>query len=214
MATSRDVKLTLGLGIAAIAAMGIFTLTRAPPRVVRMSPKGAGLFVRVVGDQEVCQANEVLPAGISAVRLSLVAFYGSRVRVTFSSGSRILTEGQQAPDWTGKSVTVSVRPLGYTASRVKLCITLDPNSEPISFTGIKAPARESAVWRDRQLLGGRVGVEYLAAGRGSWWSRILTVARHMGIGHALNGTWVALLIALLVAVIGFLAIGLVLRESP
>jgi hypothetical protein len=214
MGSANDIKLTLGLGVAVMVAVGAFTLTRSPPRVVRTSSRGGSLFIHTVGDRELCQANEVLPAAVSAIRLSLVAFYGSRVRVMVSSGSRLLTEGRRGPEWTGGSVTVPVAPLNLLASHVKLCVELGPNSEPIDFTGVKTSARDSAVWRGGQPLGGRVGVEYLAAGRGSWWSRILPVARHMGIGHALSGTWVALLTAVLVAALGLLAMRLILRELP
>ena len=54
--------------------------------------------------------------------------------------------------------------------------------------------------------------EYLAAGNRSWWSRILEVARHMGLGHALTGTWVVGLIAALMVAVGGLAIRVALRE--
>jgi len=51
-------------------------------------------------------------------------------------------------------------------------------------------------------------------GGGSWWSRALSVARHMGIGHAISGTWVALLVAALVAALCALVIRLGWRELP
>jgi Predicted membrane protein (DUF2142) len=209
----RDVKVTLGVGVALLLALGALTLTRAPPRVVRVGTTTNTQLASTTGDVTVCQANEALPAGASAIRLSLAAYYGSQVRMRASSGSRVLTEGSRGPDWTSRSVTVPVTPLEHGASQVTLCIALGPNSEPIQFWGIDTPAREAAVTGAGQRFGGRVGVEYLAAGQGSWWSRILPVARHMGIGHALSGTWVALLIAALVAAAGLLAIRLALRES-
>jgi hypothetical protein len=210
----RDVKATLGAGVALLVAVGALTLTRAPPRVVRVGTRSTDAVLAVTTEAvEVCQAGEVLPAGVSAIRLSLAAAYGSRLRVRASSGSQVLTQGSRGPEWTSISVTVPVTPLKRSVSSVTLCFDLGPNSERIVFTGVKTPAREAAASLAGQRLEGRVGVEYLAAGQGSWWSRILPVARRMGIGHALSGTWVVLLIAALVVAVGFLAIRLALRES-
>jgi hypothetical protein len=211
---ARDVGATFGVGVALMLAVGALTLTRSPPRVVGAGTRSTGTILAIATEAvEVCEGGEALPAGVSAIRLSLAGDYGSRLRVTASSGAQVLTEGARGPDWTGSSVTVPVTPLKQPASHVTLCIDLGPNSEPIIFAGISTPAREAAESSAGQKLTGRVGVEYLGAGRGSWWSRILAVARHMGIGHALTGTWVALLIAALVAAVGLLAMRLALRES-
>jgi hypothetical protein len=222
MRSVKYVKVTLVAGIALIVAVGALTLTRSPPRVVGVgTTTDAGSMLplaRTLGDANVCQANEALPAGVSAIRLTLGAEYGSNVHVKAYSGSQVLTEGARGPEWTSGSVTVPVRLLSRAASHVTLCFDLSPNSEPIYFLGNKTPVSETAVMyagttHTGQPLDGRVGVEYLASGRGSWWSRILFVARHMGVGHALGGTWVTLLIAALMAGVGALAIRLTVRES-
>jgi hypothetical protein len=204
---------TLGVGIVLMLVVGALTLARSPPRVLHVGASTTAIFDTTAGDLEGCQIGETLPAGVSAIRLSLVAGgYGARVRVRVSSGKRVLTEGEQGPGWTSNSVTVPVRPLGHATSHVDLCFDIKPNSEPIFLAGSEAPNREMTVSSAGQALGGKLGVEYLAAGRGSWWSRILPVARHMGIGHALRGSWVTLLIAALMAVVGLLALHLPLRE--
>jgi hypothetical protein len=201
----------LGAGIALIIAVGALTLTHSPPRVVRAGPKAVAQLGATIGTGEICQPNEVLPAGVSAIRIAVGSYYGARVRVRVRSGSRVLAEGRRLPDWTGTSVTVPIVALQHTASHVTLCFYVGPNSELIFFQGSPASARESAVLNASEPLGGRVGVEYLAPGRGSWWSRILPVARRLGIGHALTGTWVALLVAALVAALGVLAVRLTWR---
>ncbi len=214
MRAARDVKVTLGVGIALVIAVAAITLTHVPPRVVSVGTKARVLEGTIIGDAEVCQINEVLPAGVSAIRLGIGAYFGSRVRLRAFSGSRLLTEGTVGPTWTGTSVTVPVTPLSRPVSHARLCMEIGPNSELIFFRGARAAGGESAYYGAGALLEGRVAVEYLAAGHGSWWSRVLAVARHMGVGHALSGTWVVLLIAALVAAVGILAIGLVLRELP
>ncbi len=228
----RNVKVTLAAGIALTIAVLAVVLTRAPPRVLHASgPPGSAIIGVDYGEAALCQTGETLPAGATAIRLSVVAFFGSNVRVVAYRGSQVLTKGTRGPDWTGASVTVPVKPLDRTTSHVRICFAFVPNQERIVILGRLTPAREAVVAsRVNTLapqtsaearepsqavpLNGRVVVEYLAAGRGSWWTRVLSVARHMGIGHALSGTWLALLAAALMAAVGVLSARLALRELP
>jgi hypothetical protein len=210
----KAAKVTLGVGIALIAILGAYTLTRSPPRVVQASSLGQAPVATTIADASFCQAGETLPAGVSGLRLAVWAFFGANIHVTVSSGSRTLTAGRRGPDWTGSSVTIPVTPLRHAVSPVKVCIDVGPNSEVLYFMGREAPQSVAAVASTGEPLAGRLGIEYLAAGSRSWWSRILEVARHMGLGHALSGTWVVLLIAALMAAVGGLAIRVALRELP
>ncbi|HVR06271.1 MAG TPA: hypothetical protein VMS02_09520, partial [Solirubrobacteraceae bacterium] len=76
------VKVTLAVGLLLLAGIGAYTLTRAPVRVVARSgtPENSALGV-TIGDTVLCQAGEVLPAGVTGIRLPIVAFYGSNVNV-------------------------------------------------------------------------------------------------------------------------------------
>ncbi|HEU0249209.1 MAG TPA: hypothetical protein VFR48_00665 [Solirubrobacteraceae bacterium] len=206
-----------GLKVATIAcvalavAVGAWTLSRAPPRVLRANaPESAELATATKG-AAACQANEALPAGTSAIRLGLDATFGFRVHVKVYSRSRLITEGSRAPDWTGGMVTIPVRPVDRTVYPAKLCFDVTSNSESIALIGFDTPTREAAVSRSGQALGGRLTVEYLANGDGSWWSRGLSVARHLGVGHVLAGTWVSLLVLGLMAIVGGLSLRAVWR---
>lgn len=227
-----NVKVTLAVGIALLAVAVAVVLTRAPPRVVRAVAQeyvGRGEHARLaltVADTAICQTGEVLPAGVSGIRLSMRAFFGARVQVVVYSGSKVLAEGRRGADWTGQSVTVPVAPLDRASAGVKLCFAIGPNSEPVAILGDPASGRETALaLASRSVtpaaatvkgvpLGGRVGVEYLAAGRGSWWSRLGSVARHVGLGRAYSGAWIAFLVAVLMAAAGVLAVRLTARELP
>jgi hypothetical protein len=229
----RKVTVTLAVGIALLVLAIAVTLTRAPPRVVRAVAQelvGRGEHQPIdftVGDIAICQAGEVLPAGVSGIRLSMRAIYGAQVQVVVYGGSRVLAEGRREADWTGQSVTVPVEPLDRASSDVKLCFAVGPNSEPVAVLGAAAPKRAAATLLtsrkirpaaattiDAVPLGGRAGVEYLAAGQGSWWSRLSSVAGHMGLGRAYGGAWIALLVAALMAGVGVLAVRLTARELP
>ncbi|HEY3960372.1 MAG TPA: hypothetical protein VGL68_07670 [Solirubrobacteraceae bacterium] len=208
----RGVKITLGVGAALIAIAVALTLTRSPPRVVRTSSPGQALVATTISDISFCQAGEALPAGVSGLRLSIWAFFGANIHVTVSSGSRTLAAGGRGPDWTGSTVTIPVKPVSRSVSPVTVCVDVGPNSEVLYLMGAEAPRSAAAVTSAGEPLAGRLGIEYLAAGNRSWWSRILEVARHIGLGHALSGTWVVLLIAALMAAVGGLAIRVVMRE--
>jgi hypothetical protein len=229
----RNVRVTLAAGIALMAVVGAVALTRSPPRVLRAVSQGERVgpgervgFDLITGDAAVCQADEVLPAGVSGIRLWMRAIYGARVYLVAYSGSRVLTEGRRGPEWTGQTVTVPVTPVGRASTGVKLCFAIGPNSEPVVLLGDFASAQEPpavarsglfaspAAASEGRPLAGRVGVEYLAAGRGSWWSRVLSVARNMGFGRAFSGSWIALLVAVLMAAVGALAVRLTVRELP
>lgn len=209
---ARDVSVTLGLGVLLLLAVGGVILTRSPSKLVRINTRQTVLGGTTINDAEVCQANEVLPAGVSAMRLGVGSYFGAKIRLRALSDSLVLTEGGIGPTWTGTSVTVPVKPIVRATAHVTICINVAPNSELIFFRGEPASAGESASYDTGALLGGRLAIEYLAPSQRSWWSRIMEVARRMGLGHALSGTWVAVLVALLVAAVAALAVGLSLRE--
>jgi hypothetical protein len=212
MRAVRVVKLTLGVGVVLLIAVCSYALTRTPPRVLQAGPKATGYVGGFAGTAAACQPGETLPAGASAIRLSIGAYVGARIRVGVYSGSGVLTEGSRGPDWTGTSVTVPVTPLSHSASDVRVCFSISPNNEPIFLLGREVPAAQALTTPTGETLAGRLEIEYLGAGQGSWWSRILPVARHMGLGRAFSGTWIVLLIAAMVAAVGILAGGLALRE--
>jgi hypothetical protein len=227
----RKVAITLAVGVVLLGAASAVALTRSPPRVARVGePTGDTSDVplgKVLGDITICQPGEVLPAGVSGIRIGMWAFYGAKMHVRVYSGSRILTEGSRGPNWTSTSVTVPVKPVAHKTSGVTVCIGIGPNSQPLLPLGVSTPEGQrasatlgvssptpAAAARSHALLGGKIGMEYLTAGQGSWWSRISSVAEHMGLGRSYSGTWIAFVVAALMAAVGVLAVRLTLRVLP
>ncbi len=212
MRVVRVVRVTFVAGLILIVTVVAYALTRSPPRVIRTGARPTSVISPLKGSGEACQAGEVLPAGVTGIRLSLVAYVGARLRLTVSSGAQILTEGSRGPDWTGTSVTVPVKPLGESVPNVTLCVDVGPNQEAVYLFGNETSPAEGMSVPGGGRLPGRLDVTYLGAGRGSWWSRALEVARHMELGRDFSGMWIVLLIVALVGAVGVLAGGLVLRE--
>lgn len=204
--------MTLGVGLSLLAVASALALTRSPPRVLRAGKQEGALVASTNAAASACQTGETLPAGISGIRLSIWAFFGTSVHVTVYSGSHVVTRGSRGPDWTGSVVTVPVTPLRRAVSPVKVCFHVGPNSEALYFLGAASSPTEATTSTEGQQLGGRMDIEYLSAGQGSWWSRIGEVAKHMGLGRAFSGISVVLLVLALMAATGVLAVRLVLRE--
>jgi len=204
------VVLAIGLTLVAMA-VGV-VLSSSPLDVVGTSSVAVGTeFASIQGRAIVCQGDEVLPRDTSAVRLSLEASIGPRVTVTVLSGRRILTRGTLGSAWTGANVTVPVERVRRTTSHVRVCITVGRGRGAITVLGAPSSRSLAATVAGQSLLG-RMRVEYLAAGRRSWWSLALPVARRIGLGRAPSGTWIVLLLALLMASVATLASCLCVRE--
>jgi hypothetical protein len=206
-----------------MAAIAAVTLGHSPPRVLRANGTGtSGPLISTARDLSVCQTGETLPANVSAIRLSMWAFLGWKINVKLYSGKQVVTEGSRGPDWTGTSVTVPVKPVAQPIRGATLCFMTGPNSEPELLLGGPAPEKQVAALLEpgvpapeASLLGrlpGRLSAEYLSSGEASWWSRIGTVATHMGLGRAFTGSWIALLVAALMLAVAVLTVRLTLRE--
>jgi hypothetical protein len=190
-------SIVLAAGLVLIAAIVGVTLARSPATLAGTNSMQAenSIGVTVVATN-VCQAGETLPAGTSAVRLSLVAIIGSRVSVRALANGKLLTEGSRGAGWTGSEVTVPVRPLARGFSHVTICFGLSELNGEVEVRG--QHTYPVAVSVEGQRLHGRFRVEYVRAGHSSWGSRISSIATHIGLGRAASGEWMAFFILTLV----------------
>jgi hypothetical protein len=222
-----NVKITLAVGIALTIGVAALVLTGAPPRVARANGVTPTASLGVTQSElTICQPKETVPAGASAVRVSIVAFFGSQLTVVAYHEGQVLTSGHRNPDWSGASATVPIKPVDRTTSNVKVCVAFVPNSELLQIFGERARPQNTAVaFRSNEsnagipgeegtALNGRIMIQYLAPGRSSWWSSVATVATHMGLGHFIGGKSVALLALALMAAVGALTVRVALREQP
>jgi hypothetical protein len=204
-------KITLVIWLLAGAGALAFVLSRGPLSIARANTVEHSTIATVTQRAEVCQADETLPRGVSAIRLRTYAFLGPRVTVTLSSAGRVIASGERASGWTGGVVTVPLSPPSEQRSGVDLCFALFlDGDESVELSGERAGAGLAAQ-SSSGALPGRVSVEYLRAGRSSWWSLVPQLARRMGIGHAPAGTWSAVLAAALSAAVIVISVGAVVR---
>lgn len=205
-------KIVIATGLVLGAAAIVLTLSQSPVAVARLSTPEAEYLTTATERTSVCQSGEVIPAGISAIRLRTYAFLGPRVTLVARTHGRAIVHGERGSGWTSGVVTVPVNRLSTARSGVELCFTLFLNgNESSELTGeATTPARAA---RDRQgALPGRVRVEYLRPSLSSWWSLAPQVARRMGLGHAPSGTWGVLLVVALVGAMIAVCARVILRE--
>jgi hypothetical protein len=209
----RSVKIALAAGLT-LLAIGIgLTLLHSPMSVAHANgvPLEEDEIATTNKSATYCQAHELLPGGTSAIRISLNAFTGPRVRLVVTSGGQSITGGERGSGWTSRVVTVPVKPLPRTVSGVTVCVSFRLRDETISVFGRTTP-RATAAHDGRQTLRGRIWIEYLRPGERSWASLVPSIARRMGLGRAAAGTWIVLLALALLAAVAVLASSLVLEE--
>lgn len=209
----RGVRVALALGAALVALALALTLAGSPSSVAGTNGIREGAEVaRTDRASSACQVGEVLPAGTSAVRLTLAAEIGPAVTVTASYDGRALTRGTRGAGWTGASVTVPVETVSHTVSGASLCFTLGRPLEDVAIFGEKSPGANALAGPRGERLPGRMAVEYLRPGRTSWLSRLPAIARRIGFGHAWGGAWIAFALLIAMGAAGGLLAWLALGE--
>ena len=203
-------SIVLATGLVLIAASVGVTLARSPPTLAGTNGVHAESLIGVVERAAgACQSGETLPAGTSAIRLSLVSIVGPRVAVRALAGGRAVTRGSTGAGWTSSEVTVPVAPLAHSVSPVKLCVRLSDLNGEVEFKGARTSA-PAAVSERGERLHGRLRVEYVRAGHSSWATLISAVARHVSLGRAGSGLWVVFFIlALALSVVALTSWGIV-----
>ncbi|HST55845.1 MAG TPA: hypothetical protein VLJ42_08110 [Solirubrobacteraceae bacterium] len=207
-------RLTLAAGLILVAIAVGAVLSQSPDRRIATNWHATPYFLAITtaGDGAGCQGGELLPAGASAMRLSLTSQVGPRVSVRALSDGRVLTRGAHAAGWTGYGVTVALHPVPRTASKVTVCFSIGHAVGAVGVLGAHAPPARSVI-SGANSIGGAIRIDYLQPGQRSWWSRATAVARRMGLGRAWAGTWVAGFVLALMASAVALMSRLVIREQ-
>jgi hypothetical protein len=207
------VRVALAAGLVLTAALGI-VLSRSPPVVARNNAASAERELAITpGSASVCQANELVPARTTAVRLGLEADLGPRMLVEVRSGERTVTGGDRGAGWADAAVTVHLKPLGRAVSHATVCFSFTGEDESVTLLGEHTPASVAAT-SSAGTLPGRVRIEYLEPGRSPWWSLASSVATRMGLGRAWSGAGIAWLVGTLALITAALALWLTVRVLP
>lgn len=203
---SLFVALVLCLGLLVFALT--MTLSQAPAIVSRSNQiQAAGEYARIIsGRFEACQGNEVVPRHTTAIRLSLHAVLGPRIKLEVLQGNRRMSRGERGAGWTSADVTVPIRPVHHDINGALICYGFTPKDESVDLIGQHVAASQTSA-----AASGLLRIEYLKDGTRSWWSQIRSIASTMASGRAWNGKWIALFLATIMATILAIVCRLALR---
>jgi hypothetical protein len=186
----------LGLGLTLLAITLAIVLSGSPTVLARTnSTLAEEPIVQAAGGSGACQDGEAIPAGIAAIRLTLVAIVGPRVAVTVESRGRRVAGGSVGSGWTAGALTVPVA-LAHPLAAARVCFALGRSVERVEVGGAATSPAVAARTLTGRVLPGRFTVEYMRPASGSWWSMAESLARRMGLGHAPAGTWLAALVVI------------------
>src|ERR1700733_8783751 len=199
----RGLALAVGLTVLAITIVAV--MSRSPPVVSRTNTAPiVGHVVAISDDFQTCQRDELLPAGTTAIRLSLEALLGPPVLLHVVDQGTVLASGRVGAGWSRQSVTVPVRPLRRAVADTRVCFTVVDRHETVYAKGDPYAGVPDAG------TDGRIRIEYLRPGGRSWWALAPSIARRMALGRSPSGVWVVLgvLSAMLVlsAIVSWLAV--------
>lgn len=211
MADAR-LKIALATGlVVGVAATGV-TLSQSPDVVAGVSTATQRYIGGTTRATSVCQAGELLPRDVSAIRLRVFAFLGPRVTVRVRSHGHVIAGGERGSGWTGGVVTVPVKPLPKPTSGATLCFTLFVNGDEHDEFGGNPQTGALAARAPDHVLHGRVRVEYMCPGESSWWSLARAVARRMNLGRGWPGVLSVPLALVLMGSVLVLCARLLLRD--
>ncbi|HST56522.1 MAG TPA: DUF2142 domain-containing protein [Solirubrobacteraceae bacterium] len=216
------------------------TLSRSPLQIVGTNSYSSVASIAQLGADapthsrgiSACQAGEVIPAGTTAIQLSLSTDLGPALNVKALSGGKLLTSGSRPAGWTGVAVVVPVKRVSGRTSGVKVCFTLGSgqglvkiHGQPTSASRLPPaasdqtssdsgppPAGSTATTDDGRPLGGVIRLDYLRPAPSSWFSRASSVTYRLGLGRAWGGRWIAWLVIALMLAITSLMSWLLVRE--
>ncbi|HEY2766866.1 MAG TPA: hypothetical protein VGI76_01340 [Solirubrobacteraceae bacterium] len=193
------IKIVLAGGLALVAVAALATLLHAPATVAATNGvQPSAMLVSAQSDAEACQTHETIPAGTTAVRLQIVATTGPRVAVEIQHAGHTITHGAQSAAWFGGTVTVPVDAVNHAVANATTCFQLRDLSGLVQAFG--TPTRSAVAARaNGKPLPGRVSITYLRPGRRSWLSLADGVIWHMELGHAIAGSLIVIMIAVLAA---------------
>jgi hypothetical protein len=175
------IRLTIAIGLAlTMLAVGV-SLARSP--LVRAGTDGTPLPTEIGATSvpaTICQGEETVPAGTTAIRVSLLSLLGPRITLVARSGGQVVTTGEIGYGWTGAVVAIPVRRVVGAHPHTQICVSLAKRQQLVNLRG--ANTRFSpAITEGKQVLAGRMRFDYLRPDRKSWLSLVLPTARRLGL---------------------------------
>jgi hypothetical protein len=192
------IRVTIAIGLALIVVAVGVSLARTP--LVRAGTDGTPLSGEIGATSvpaTICQGEETIPAGTTAIRLSMLSLLGPRIKLVARAGGQVVSTGQIGYGWTGSVVTIPVSRVTGTHSHAEVCATLAKRRQLVNVRGTNT--RSSPAINGKAPMAGRMNVEYLRPDNKSWLSLATPTARRIGLNIGGGGLIVVVPFLLLVS---------------
>jgi hypothetical protein len=174
--------------------------------------------------QQLCQANEIVPAGTAALRMTIGTYGkpGPPLAIAISAPAsyarkapmRRISTGGIAKGWRQGVISMPVTRVTRIHAEANVCIA-NRGPWPVAIAGTTPPANYYVADSvDGNALSSEVRIDYMFAGRPSWFAMLSTIAERMTLG---KGSyigwmgWIAPLLLMLALVI--VLVRVLLREE-
>jgi hypothetical protein len=194
-------RLSIAIGCVLLVVGVAATLTRAVPvRTGTNETLPIEALGGTVGRIDVCQDDELIPAGTGAVRVWLrtTGQPGPALALVATDGRTTIGRGTLAAGWSGKTATIPLRPAAGEQRSARICVTIGASSSvTLAGESSNGPNAGTPATAAGAQLRGRLRIEYLTPVHHSWWSQLGTIARRMGFGRVPSGGGIAFAAVLL-----------------
>ncbi|HEV3069872.1 MAG TPA: hypothetical protein VGY76_00425 [Solirubrobacteraceae bacterium] len=205
------IRITIAIGLAlTVVAVGV-ALARKP--LVRAGTDGTPLPTEVgatPAPTTVCQGEETVPAGTTAIRVSMLSLMGPRLKLLARSQGQVVTSGELGYGWTGSIVSIPVARVAGTHPHTTICVSLAKRRQLVNLRGANTKFAP-AVMGGKQVLTGRMRFDYMHPNDKSWLALALPTARRIGLNIG-GGAGIVLLPLLLLLSAAALSSWLLVRD--
>jgi hypothetical protein len=158
----------------------------------------------------ICQPEETIPAGTTAIRVSLLSLLGPRLTLVARAGSQTVTTGELGYGWTGAVIAIPVAHVERTYRHATICIAMAKRQQLVNLRGFNTQFAP-AVTEGHQVLPGRMRFEYLRPDKSTWLGLALPTARLIGLTVG-GGGGIVFIPFLLLSAVAILATRLLMRN--
>ena len=188
----------------------VLVLSDAEPRLAATNNvRPAGFIASVPSARTLCQPNEFLPPDAARVRVVLGVRKNApgEVVVTVRGPNGLVADGRT--EAANGATNIPITKVARGGDPVAVCLR-NVGSSSMAVAGSAGPPTGTRI--GRRDVKGAVAIEYLRAGRESWWVLAPTLARRFGLGKASwVGAWTFWTVLAAILVLWAAAIALSIR---
>jgi hypothetical protein len=218
-------RATVGAALLGIVVALVVVGSESHPQIASTDRVPNNTFVSdLASGQKICQANEIVPGGTAALRMTIGTYGkpGPRLAIAITApGSgqdgakpRLISSARIAEGWKQGVVSLAVSRVARTHADATVCIT-DAGRWPVAIAGVTPPANFGLNdYIDGSYVGSEVRIDYLLPGHPSWFAMLATLAHRMTLGKGTYVGWMGWMapLVLMLALVGLL-VRVLLREE-